>query len=76
MITESQVTQNRVNTNSPKYSDPVPRVAVHVLTAASAEPLITTVIMSGVSSLPPHMISDLSPYEQKYAYFLCFFIVF
>lgn len=54
MITESWVTQNRVNSNSPEYNDPVPPVVVHVLTAALAEPLITTVIPSRVGSLPSH----------------------
>ena len=54
MITESWVTQNRVNSNSPEYNDPVPPVVMHVLTAASAEPFITTVILSRVSSLPSH----------------------
>jgi len=76
MITESWVTQNRVNSNSPEYSDPVPRLVAHVLKAASAEQLITTVIMSGVSSLPSHMISYPSPHEQKYTYFLCWFTLF
>jgi hypothetical protein len=64
MITENWVTQNRVNSNCPEYSDPVPRVVAHMLTAASAEPLITTV-MSGVSSLPSHIISDLRPPMNK-----------